>query len=81
MKFTLFGVNKMKKILILLAIAISFSSCLRYEQKSGEKYADQPVKEIVSGVYYRVVVVDSCEYILGSNANSDGFFFNSQREL
>lgn len=67
----------MKKLLFAFIIFLSFASC-RPEVTSpkNEYYNDSSAIEIFNGVDYRIVVIDSCEYILGRDHESyNGGFF------
>lgn len=69
----------MKRIFVFLTL-LFLVSCdgPTYKEKSSNNWYSEgnQVKEIFCGIYYTVVIIDSCEYIMGrDNGGYNGGFF------
>jgi hypothetical protein len=69
----------MKKTL-LIALLILSGCANKYESETEVRYNDVPLKEIVDGVNYQIVIIDSCEYIFGTDCSAyNGGYFLSHK--
>lgn len=68
----------MKKVIYLVSALILVSCAPTVVDKKEDSFSDKPLKEIFNGVDYQVVVIDSCEYIIGRDDNpyNGGYFLS-----
>ena len=79
MKTKMSNYRKCFALAYVLLVAVFLVGCEKEPAtKANEYLSDKPVYEIVTGVKYRIVVIDSCEYLFGTDggAYNGGYFLS-----